>query len=141
MPSKKRPQVRDFADRALRDELRNPENVRDFVREALPDLVDRLDFSKMSIVDREFLLPDYEVRESDLLMRVPLRKGHEGEDIVLAILIEHQSTIDLEMPLRMLIYTVLYWMREWRQWEKSAKRSARRLTPIVPIVFYTGKRP
>src|SRR5712691_5079574 len=46
------------------------------------------------------------------------------------------------LPLRVLLYAVLYWEREWKNWEaQPAPRDGFRLTPIVPIVFHTGEQP
>jgi hypothetical protein len=53
------------------------------------------------------------------------------------------------MALRVLIYAVLFWDREWRLWEeRAAQRRARRdpaepvepfrLTPVIPVVVHTG---
>ncbi len=37
---------------------------------------------------------------------------------------------------------MLYWERQWRQWAAQHERGQRlRLTPVVPVVFYTGKEP
>jgi hypothetical protein len=46
------------------------------------------------------------------------------------------------MPLRSLLYAVLYWEQEWRRWEASHPRGEPlRLTPVLPIVFHTGGEP
>jgi hypothetical protein len=43
------------------------------------------------------------------------------------------------MPLRMLLYAVLFWEREWKTWhDQSTPRAPLRLTPALPIVFHTG---
>jgi hypothetical protein len=45
------------------------------------------------------------------------------------------------MPLRVLLYAVLFWEREWRAWEAEPARTAPpRLTPVIPVVFHTGPR-
>jgi hypothetical protein len=76
------------------------------------------------------------------LFRIPYRTAAETVPVLVCVLIEHQSQPDPRMPLRMLLYTVLYWEREWKSWEESAApRSPLRLTPVVPIVLHTGKTP
>jgi hypothetical protein len=46
------------------------------------------------------------------------------------------------MPLRTLLYAVLYWEREWKEWEqKPSPKPPFQLTPILPIVFHTAGRP
>ncbi len=46
------------------------------------------------------------------------------------------------MPLRTLLYAVLYWDREWKAWEDRRQRGEPlRLSPVLPIVFHTGRQP
>jgi hypothetical protein len=46
------------------------------------------------------------------------------------------------MPLRVLLYTVLFWEREGKEWEAlDTPRPPFQLTPVVPLVFHTGGRP
>jgi hypothetical protein len=46
------------------------------------------------------------------------------------------------MPLRLLTYAVLFWERQWREWEQAHDYAKPlRLTPVVPVVFHTGQRP
>jgi hypothetical protein len=46
------------------------------------------------------------------------------------------------MPLRLLLYAVLYWERQWQIWATGhAQREPLRLSPVVPIVFHTGPDP
>jgi Putative transposase, YhgA-like len=43
------------------------------------------------------------------------------------------------MPLRMLYFAVAYWDRQWKAWAESARpRPPLRLSPVLPIVLYTG---
>ncbi len=131
--------LHDFADRALRTALQDPENLRAFLSRAMPTLVERFDCSQARLAPRDFLLDDWRGRESDLLFEIPYR-DKDGERITLVcVLIEHQSSSDPRMPLRTLLYAVLYWEREWRRWEiMPAPKPAFRLAPIVPIVLHTA---
>lgn len=141
--------LHDFPDRAIRKLLEHPANLRDLVTAVAPELARQLDFAKLEPVQpREFLLDDWRSRESDLLFRVPLRRhrGHPGT--LVCVLVEHQSQADPRMPLRMLLYAVLYWEREWKDWEarsgqrsRPSERTPLRITPVLPIVFHTGSSP
>ena len=43
---------------------------------------------------------------------------------------------------RVLIYMVLYWEREWKAYEDHhAPGESLKLTPVLPIVFHTGPEP
>jgi hypothetical protein len=88
------------------------------------------------------LLEDWRRREGDVLIRLPYRNGGQNQPLLLCLLIEHQSTADPVMPLRLLVYAVLYWEKQWKDWETSHKRGEPlRLTPVLPIVLHTGAEP
>ncbi len=132
----------DFADRMMRETLSQPANLRELVGRVIPDLAPQLDFPKMKPVPRTFLLDDYRERESDLLFEIPFLEAPGRLPLLLCLLLEHQSSVDDVMPLRLLLYAVLYWERQWRQWASDHQRGQRlRLTPVVPILFYTGNQP
>jgi hypothetical protein len=134
--------LHDFPDRSIRQQLENPENLRDLLSDALPDLAAGFDYSRVEWLPRDCLLEDWRGRASDLLFRLPYRTGDGEQWVLVCLLIEHQSTADPRMPLRMLLYTVLVWEREWKTWEEQpVPRPAFQLTPVVPIVFHTGARP
>jgi hypothetical protein len=134
--------VRDFLDRAIRSQLRQPDNLRELLAEVVPGLGDRFVCEEAEPVDREFLLEDWRGRESDLFFRIPFRTADSLFPVFVCILLEHQSKPDPRMPLRVLVYAVLYWEREWKAWEdRHAANEPLRLTPILPIVFHTGLEP
>ncbi len=131
----------DFPDRLIRDALRQPANLRELVGRWRPDFVPELDFDRMHEPPRLFLLDDYRERESDLLIEVPFRNRKNALPLLICLLIEHQSTIDNVMPLRLLLYAVLYWESQWRAWKAGHPRGRPlRLTPVLPMVLYTGSK-
>jgi hypothetical protein len=134
--------LRDFADRFFRDALRNPENLREFLMDAVPTLAHGFDFTRMNFIEPKFLLPNWRRREADLLFEIPYRFG-PGERIALVcVLIEHQTQPDPRMPLRTLVEVALYWERQWQAWEQAEQpKDEFRLTPVLPIVLHTGTRP
>ncbi len=71
--------------------------------------------------------------ESDLLFAVQRKAG--GEPAWLYVLLEHQSTPDRWLRLRLLKYSIRIWERDRRQ-----HRNEKRLRPIVPVVLYQGGR-
>jgi predicted transposase YdaD len=125
----------DFPDRVIRDALRQPANLRELIGQLLPDLVERLEFEAMREVPRQFLLDDYRQRESDLLMEVSFRESANAMPVLICLLVEHQSTVDDAIPLRLLLYAVLYWESQWRAWSAGhARGEPLRLTPVLPVV-------
>ncbi len=83
-------------------------------------------------------LPDEELshRETDLLFQVPwAQDGPSGQAAParLAIIFEHQSTVDPRMALRVLRYTLRFWDRWLRE-----NPGAQRVPLVVPLVMYHG---
>jgi len=140
MPLFDDPPLRDFPDRAIRRLLEDPANLSELLGAVQPELSRHLDFSRVEPVKRTFLMEDWRERECDLFFRVPYRTPTMEQWILVCILLEHQSAPDPRMPLRLLIYPALYWEGEWKQWEdRHQAYEPLRLTPIMPIVFYTGQ--
>ena len=116
MPTAAEP-PRDFADQAIREQLQNPANLRELLHEVLGELADGFVCEEREIVPRDFPLEDWRHRESDLLFRIPYKTPAETVPVFVCVLVEHQSRHDPLMPLRTLVYAVLYWEREWKTWE------------------------
>ncbi len=107
--------VRDFADKAIREALLKPENLRDLVKARVPHLVDGFDFTRAKFQSPKFLLPDGRDIEADLLFEIPYRIGAEELILFVLVLIEHQTRPDPRMALRTLLYAVLYWEKKWSE--------------------------
>jgi hypothetical protein len=133
---------RDLNDRVVRQSLRDPDNLRDFLRSAVPELADGFDYRQARLVDREYFLGDWRRREADLPFEIPYRSAAGEEWALVYVLIEHQSDTDPMMPLRLLYAVVCYWDRQWRDWEALPRpRPTLRLRPVLPLVLYTGAKP
>lgn len=127
-----------FGDRAIREALLQPEILRSALHHALGDLADRFDVERREVLPRTFLLDDWREREADLLFRLPFRE-RDDQAVLVCLLLEHQSKPDPTMPLRALLYAVLYWNQEWQAWhQEHANREPLRLTPVLPLILHTG---
>ncbi len=133
---------RNLPDKMMRDALLQPDNLRALVREVAPDIADHLDYSRLQVVGKPYFLDDWRSRERDVLVRLPYLDAAGQREILVCILVEHQSDTDQAMPLRMLVYAVFFWEQEWKTWEDGHRRGVPlRLTPILPIVLHTGQEP
>src|SRR5207248_7725910 len=100
------------------------------------------DCDRARFLDREFPLDDWRRREADLPFEIPYRTGLGEVLALVCLLIEHQSSADPAMPLRLLYFAVTYWERQWRAWEQAAApRPPLRLRSVLPIVLYTAATP
>jgi hypothetical protein len=57
------PLPRDFPDRAVCDALVRSHHLRALLRQVAPDYADRLDYSRLQIVPRTYLVDDWRQRE------------------------------------------------------------------------------
>ena len=108
------------------------DNVRDLVLSALPDRIIRLldlediEVSRESFVDRKLIS-----LQSDILIKTRLRKS----PVLIYILVEHKSH-----PYRWTVFQLLkYMVRIWEK-EITLNSKQKKLPPIIPLIFYHGRR-
>ncbi len=131
--------VEHFPDRSARWLFQDTENVRGLLEIVAAELVELIDFSQLAQINRSFVPDNLREQESDLVFSVPLHHESETDELLIYILIEHQSTVDLTMGFRVLFYMVQIWDSQRREWESNdVPKSQWRFRPILPIVFYTG---
>ncbi len=124
--------IRDLADRTIREALQNPENLRQFLEQAVPELAAGFDCTRARLLDREFPLEDWRRREADLPFEIPYRLGDTEVWALVCVLLEHQSDTDPLMPLRLLLFATIYWDRQWHAWERlEPPRPVLRLRPVL----------
>lgn len=131
--------IEHFPDRSTRWLLQDKENVRGLVEIVANELAELIDFNQLTQPNRSFVSDTLREQESDIIFRVPFHSGTEADELLIYILIEHQSTVDVTMGFRVLFYMTQIWDSQRREWEsKNVPKSEWRLRPILPIVFYTG---
>lgn len=86
-------------------------------------------------MDTTYILQDFTEKEADLVYRLKL----QDQEIIFYILLELQSTVDFQMPYRLLTYMTGIWRDVLRNTDpKEAERKDFRLPSIVPIVLYNS---
>ncbi|WP_248925277.1 Rpn family recombination-promoting nuclease/putative transposase [Paenibacillus hamazuiensis] len=101
------------------------------------DWVQQVDESRLVGVDKSYILPDFSKKEADIVYRLQL----EDQDIIFYVLLEMQSTVDYQMPYRLLMYQTEIWRDVLKNTPKPIPaRKDFRLPAIVPLVVYSGKR-
>ena len=130
-----------FPDRSIKWLLQDKENVQGLIEIVAGELADLIDFSQLELQNRSFISKTLREQESDLLFSVPFKSGTEVDELLIYILIEHQSTVDVSMGFRLLFYMMNIWDTQRQQWETdNVPKSEWRLRPILPIVLYSGDR-
>jgi hypothetical protein len=137
------PPIREFADRGVRWLLSRPHNLGGLLQILAPELAAAVDYARARTAPTTLIPDSLRKKEADVIHLVPFRDPRSGKEreIWIYILIEHQSRPDLTMGLRLLLCMAELWELQRREYlEKKTSVSEWRLRPIVPIVFYTGRR-
>ena len=99
------------------------------------DWIDQIDEQDLKLIDKSFILPSYRSQESDIVYQCRLK----GKEVIFYVLLELQSTVDQQMPWRLLQYMVEIWRKlSGDVHSRSRSQLAYRLPPILPIVLYNG---
>ena len=131
--------IEHFPDRSIRRLLQDGVYVRWLVKIIAPEIERYLDFSAITYHQRSFISQALQQRESDVLLSVGFNDETSTDELLIYILIEHQSTVDKTMGFRLLSYMMQIWEAQRKEWESSKTPvSEWRLQPILPILFYTG---
>ncbi|MFE8603994.1 Rpn family recombination-promoting nuclease/putative transposase [Archangium violaceum] len=109
----------------------HPERAAAELRAVLPaHVVSEVDWTSLRREPGSVVDPELRETESDLLFTARLRTG---QPLLLYVLLEHQSSVDSWMALRMLRYVV----RQVERWRQEHPESAL-LPVIIPLVMYHG---
>jgi predicted transposase/invertase (TIGR01784 family) len=105
-----------------------------FLQTHLPEAVSQaLNWSTLTLLEGSFVDEDLRESEADLLYEVEHVSGKTS--LWVYVLLEHQSTPDRWMRLRLLKYCCRIWDLSFRDYPNQ-----RELRAIVPLVFYQGER-
>lgn len=133
-----RPAPRNVHDSFFRRVFEKPANAASLVRALLPPaVVERLDVNGLTQVPGSFVDPELQQRHTDFLFSVPCHGtdgGGEGE-VLVHVLVEHQSSSDRLMPWRMLNYVTCIWQRYLKNYPDAV-----RLPAVIPLVVHHNRR-
>jgi len=98
--------------------------------------VSKIEADDVEKIDKSFILKDFREKEADLVYKVKL----DDKEVFFYILLELQSTVDFQMPYRLLQYMMEIWRTILIDTDKNTpKRKDFKLPVIVPCVLYNGK--
>ena len=121
-------------DALFRALLADPGRAETLVREYLPPAVAaELSDAPIRLVDASFVDAVLRQSHSDRLFEARLKGG--GAALVY-VLLEHKAAPDPGTPLQMLGYMV----RIWQRYAEGRASRLRALPPIVPLIFYHGRK-
>ncbi len=132
-PGTPEPEVSRPHDKYFQRVFSNAEDAASLLRSCVPAALARtLRWSTLTHLPGRFVSDDWHDSEGDLVFSVQ-RKGSDEVPVLVYVVLEHQSTPDRWMPLRMLNYCTQVWVA----WQDSHQQEER-LPLIVPLVFYQG---
>lgn len=109
------------------------ELLRSFIKKDWVNLIKEED---LVLVDKSYILNDFEEQESDVVYRINL----DGQEVIFYVLLEFQSSVDFQMPLRLLFYMTEIWREILKNTlSKDRRKKEFKLPAIIPIVLYNGK--
>lgn len=112
-------------DKLFKDLLDDADELKRFVKEYIG--INILD-EELEKSNTEYITDQYKMYKSDMVYKIKQRNVY--------ILIEHQSTVDKNMPYRMLNYC----NRKLKEIENQKGGILEKYPLIIPIVLYTGDR-
>ncbi len=122
-------------DKYFRRVFSNAADAAGLLRAYVPERVARtLRWATLTLVPARFVSSDWHDSLSDLLFSV--EQEPDATPALMYVLLEHQSSPNRWMPLRVLNYCVQVWMRCWQTHTDQP-----RLPLIVPLVLYQGAQP
>ena len=118
-------------DRFFRSSMADLKTAKEFFHQHLPATIkDIIDFNSIKPQKDSFVGDDLSSQIADMLYSI----NFNGKQGYLYLLVEHQSTIDPMMPLRLLKYILAII-------DNHRKKTRNNKLPIIyPIVFYTGPK-
>jgi Putative transposase, YhgA-like len=119
-------------DKLVRRTFGDLQHARGLLRSLVPAAITgSIDWGTLALIDGSFIDPQLAERQTDLLYSVLL----DERPVLLYLLLEHQSSSDRWMPLRMLGYMARIWERHREQ-----HPSVDNLPAIVPMVLHHSAR-
>ena len=109
----------------------------DLIRSFVPrEWAKEIDDERTIKLDKSYIKDDFSKKESDILYSTYIK----GKQYLFYVLLELQSTVDFQMPFRLLMYMTDIWRDYASQVENDRqKRKSFKLPIIIPIVLYNGK--
>jgi hypothetical protein len=139
-----RAMARRFPENGMKLLLENSLNAHDLLQLTGSRLIPAIDFTGMRRVGTTFVQRDYRHVECDIVLTAPFRPpgvSRGGKRLLVYVLIEHQSLPEEVMILRVHDYVLQIYKYQEREWlRRHGSAAGIRLSPVLPVVFYTGTR-
>ncbi|GAB4223081.1 MAG: Rpn family recombination-promoting nuclease/putative transposase [Gammaproteobacteria bacterium] len=116
----------------FKQRLSNTAVAQDFMKHYLPEkILKQIDLATLRKAPTSFVGKIFNTSESDILYQI----NYLNNNAHLYVLVEHQSSVDAKIPLRLWRYMVSIWHEYLKQ------HPAEKYLPLIyPLVFYNGRQ-
>ncbi len=98
--------------------------------------VESIDRQAITRIDKSYILQDFSGKEADLVYRLKIKE----REVIFYLLLEMQSSVDFQMPYRLLLYMVEIWRDVIKNTNKDeAAKKDFKLPAVIPMVLYNGE--
>ncbi len=109
------------------------EVVTEFVEKFLPkEISNHIELETLTLENTEYVDKELKKYCSDIVYTCKYKNNDEEVEVEIALLLEHKSTPEQYPHLQLLRYLLNAWESQLKQGKK--------LTPVVPIIFYHGQK-
>ncbi len=124
-------------DRAYKDIFTNKKSFLNLLKSFIHEpWVKEIDENGLELINRSYILPDYIKKETDIVYRLKIAE----REIIFYCLLELQSKVDYQMPVRLFYYMGAIWndlLKNLKEEERTSKEF--RLPGIIPMILYNGE--
>jgi hypothetical protein len=129
--------INNIHDKSYKDLYSNKEIFLDLAKQMLKaPWTKELNEDNLVLVDKEYILLDYQENESDIVYRADLN----GKEVIFYILLEFQASVDYRMPLRVLFYINEIYREHTKNLQQKDKKNKKgfNVPAVIPIVLYNA---
>jgi len=120
-------------DKFFKKVMEDKVNAQAYLENFYPELASKLDMSTLVSEDKEsFLTEEFKLFKSDIIYRCQFKESKE--QVCLTLLWENKSQPEKRVAIQLGLYIFL-------AMHKMVKTKGEKLIPILPLLFYNGKKP
>ena len=134
MPKRKpksKKEVHQPDDKLFKEVMEQPANAIEYIKTYYAELADQLELSTFQVEREKLSVPNFKTFEADIVYTCKFKDS--DEDLNISLLWENKSEPDEYIFIQIGLYLFL-------RYYKMVKSSDLELEPIIPLVFYNGKR-
>ena len=125
--------INNIHDKFVRESFSEAGRAIAFFDKFLPaDLRSKLDLSSLVVLQESYLTSELKESFSDLIFQIDIKDGVDGKKLELSMLFEHKSKPDKNLAFQVGHYMFSHWIKRLNNNQD--------LLPIIPIVYYQGKK-